>query len=54
MNTVDAIRLFGTVRELAKALEITEQAIYQWGEKVPALRAYQIREKLQKRGRKNG
>ncbi len=42
MKTEDAIRLFGTVRALADAIGVTEQAIYQWGEDVPELRAYQI------------
>ena len=47
MRTKDAIEEFGNnVRELAQALGITREAIYQWGEKVPPLRAYEIRDIL--------
>ena len=42
MKTKDAIKRFGGVAALAKALSITPEAIYQWGDKVPVLRAYQI------------
>lgn len=35
MKKADAIQLFSTVRELAEALEITRQAIYQWPEDLP-------------------
>ncbi len=49
MTKQEAINLFdGSVRRLAEALGITEQAIHQWGERVPELRAYQIRELAQK------
>lgn len=45
MKTDAAIGLFNnSVRELADALGITTAAIYQWGEEVPDLRAYQIRD----------
>ena len=44
MKTSEAIELFGGVAALAKALDISTAAIYQWGEDVPPLRAYQIRE----------
>lgn len=44
MKTQDAISLFGSIKALAKALGITQPAIYQWGENVPELRAFQIRE----------
>lgn len=45
MNTKDAISHFGSsVKALAHALGITREAVYQWGETVPPLRAYQIRE----------
>lgn len=50
MRTKDAIKEFGNnVRELAEALGITREAIYQWGENVPALRAYEIRDILAER-----
>lgn len=45
MTKQEALKLFdGSVRKLADALGITEQAIHQWGDHVPKLRAYQIRE----------
>jgi len=43
MEKSEAIALFGGVRKLADALGITEQAVHQWGDKVPMLRAYQVR-----------
>jgi DNA-binding transcriptional regulator YdaS (Cro superfamily) len=49
MNTKDAIEQFGSIKELAKALGITQPAIYQWGDKVPELRAYQIAEMISQR-----
>lgn len=45
MTKQQAIDLFdGSVRKLAEALGITEQAVHQWGDTVPELRVYQIRE----------
>lgn len=44
MKTDDAIQAFGSIKELAAALGITQPAIYQWGDDVPPLRAYQISE----------
>lgn len=44
MKTADAIASFGTTLALAQALGITREAIYQWGDDVPPLREYQIRE----------
>ncbi len=49
MTKQEAIELFGTIRKLADALGVTEQAIYAWGDTVPPLRAYQIKEILQDR-----
>jgi hypothetical protein len=49
MKTEEAIILFGSVRNLAKALDLSVQAIYAWGERVPPLRVYQIRELQEKR-----
>jgi len=40
----EAIESFGGVKKLADALGIQHSAVSQWGEFVPALRAYQIRE----------
>jgi len=42
MKKKDAIDHFGSVAALADALEITPEAIYQWGEDVPSGREYQI------------
>lgn len=43
MTKREAVERFGSVRKLADALGITEQAIHQWGDNVPELRAYQIK-----------
>jgi hypothetical protein len=56
MRTEDAINLFGEtpaagILNLAAALNITRAAIYQWGDTVPPLRVYQIRELLEKQSR---
>jgi len=42
MKTTAAVDHFGSIRALADALEITPQAVYQWGEHVPAGRDFQI------------
>ena len=42
MQTKDAIEFFHGVGPLAKALGITRQAVHDWGETVPELRAYQL------------
>ena len=46
MNVSEAINIFGSVKNLAKELGITVQAIYLWRGKVPLLRVYQIKEIL--------
>lgn len=53
MKTDEAIKAFGTPKDLAAALKITREAIYQWGDTVPELRAYQIRELLAARAAKS-
>lgn len=42
MLTKSAIEHYGSVSALAAALGITTAAVYQWGEVVPLLRAYQL------------
>ena len=42
MKTADAIKEFGSVRLLAEAVRITQQAVHQWGDHVPEGRAFQI------------
>jgi hypothetical protein len=49
MKTKDAIETFGSIKEIAAALGLTVQAIYAWGEDVPPLRAYQLREIIAQR-----
>ncbi|AMQ44837.1 hypothetical protein AMS64_22015 [Aeromonas veronii] len=44
MKKQDAIDRFGSVRALAAALGCSTQAISQWGEDVPPLRAFQLKE----------
>lgn len=49
LKTSDAIKSFGNVAELASALGISVQAVYQWGDVVPKLRQYEINEILSRR-----
>lgn len=42
MKTADAIEHFGTLQKLADSLGIRRQSVYDWGEEVPELRAYQL------------
>ena len=50
MKTTEAIHLFGgTCQSLANALGITRAAVSQWGENVPPLREYQLRELIERR-----
>lgn len=42
MTKTQAIKHFGSVSALAKALGTSYEAIRQWGEVVPELRQYQI------------
>jgi transcriptional repressor of cell division inhibition gene dicB len=49
MKTAEAIEKFGSAKALADALGLWPQAVYKWGENVPELRQYQIREILRDR-----
>ncbi|QYJ79408.1 Cro/CI family transcriptional regulator [Shewanella acanthi] len=42
MKTCDAVEYFKGKSKLAKALGINPASVSQWGEDVPALRAYQL------------
>lgn len=42
MKTIEAIKHFGSVKDLASALKIWPHAIYRWGENPPKLRQYEI------------
>ena len=42
MKKQDAIRFYGSVQKLAQALGIERQAIYQWKDEVPRLRAFEL------------
>lgn len=44
MKTSEAVARFGSVRSLAQALGLTEQAVYLWGEYPPQLRQYELEE----------
>ena len=46
MKTKDAIEKFGSIREIATQLGISVQAVYKWGDDVPELREYQIKDIL--------
>jgi hypothetical protein len=50
MKKDEAVKLFGGVRPLAEALGLSVQAVHQWGEMVPPLRVYHIKELLAGRG----
>jgi hypothetical protein len=49
MTTDEAIKAFGSRKALADALGIWPQAVYGWGDKVPELRVYQIKDILAQR-----
>jgi len=53
MKTQDAIAAFDSPLGLARALGITRAAIYQWGDTVPPLRAFQIRELMAAKAAEN-
>lgn len=42
MKLSEAVAHFGTEAEMARKLGIKPQAVYQWGDKVPMRRQYQI------------
>ena len=44
MKTKYAIKMAGSAAALAKLLGLTDSAISQWGETVPELRVYKLRE----------
>jgi len=44
MKTSEAVAKYGSRYALSKALGLTHQAVAQWGENVPPLRAYQLKE----------
>lgn len=46
MKTKDLIAVFGTGVKLAKFLKITPPAVSMWGDEVPPLRQYQLRERM--------
>jgi hypothetical protein len=43
MDTKTAIERAGSIAELSKMLGISRQAVYQWGEKVPDSRVWQLK-----------
>ncbi len=44
MTTKEALSMFdGSFRKLAEALGLSVQAVRQWGDEVPELRAFQLR-----------
>ena len=45
MKTSDVVRVFGSQKAIARLLGITPAAISQWGEEVPDLRQFQIKQK---------
>lgn len=50
----EALNLFGgSIPEMAKFFGISRHAIYQWGDFVPPLRAYELREAFSERLEQN-
>lgn len=49
MKKTEAIDIFGSEAKLAQALGLSRSAVNQWGDEVPQLRAYQIRDILAER-----
>lgn len=49
MTKSDAVKAFGSVANLAEALGITREAIYQWPEQIPRGRAFEIKHILSQR-----
>lgn len=49
MKKRDAIAIFGSASELARALGIARQSVAKWGDDIPPLRAYQINEIVDQR-----
>lgn len=47
MTLNEALVYFGSVRQIAEALGVSVQAVYAWGDTVPDLRAYQLREMIE-------
>lgn len=44
MTTLEAVQYFGSKRKLAEALKLSTQAIQAWGDTVPPLREYQLKD----------
>ncbi len=44
MTKSQAIRFAGSAAKLARVLGISDQAVSKWGEDIPALQAYRLRE----------
>lgn len=42
MKRKQAIEHFGSISALAKALDISYEAVRQWGDQIPELRQYQL------------
>lgn len=49
MTKDEAVRLMGSKSKVAQALGISRQAVSAWGDDVPPLRAYQLREIMAER-----
>lgn len=45
VRTADVISVFQSAKALADFLGLSKSAISQWGDEVPALRVYELREK---------
>lgn len=52
MNTKDTIEIFGTVKELANAIGLTQSAVNQWGLTIPMGRRKSVRMAMRERADK--
>ena len=43
MDTITAIKKAGSVKQLALLLDVTHQAVYAWGPRLPKMRLWQLR-----------
>jgi DNA-binding transcriptional regulator YdaS (Cro superfamily) len=53
VKKLEAIRHFGSQQAVADALGLHKSAVSQWGEEVPQLRAFQLKEIIDSRGHKS-
>lgn len=48
MTVSEALKFFGSRRKIAEVLGLHVSAVYHWGDRLPPLREYQLKEIMQK------